>query len=464
MADSGITYRKIDFKMEAADAERVILGAILLDNSIIRQTRKITPLDFTEPFHRAVFSAMLELEENGDRIDALLIFAIIKKQPSYNDPFSMWTVSAITNLTYGLPHFHDIFDYVHLVKENSSRIYGVSKGENLCDQLAAGKITLKEFCHGLVKLESELRDNYAEETDSFKPLSEIFQTEVLPTLDAYFRQEATEFLISTGLDKIDETLGGGLYRTDVLAIVAPPKSAKSALALQIGRNIAKQGETVGLLSLEMSNLQNALRLIAQESYALSFDEFGDDSEAVESNWLKPGIYQSTYEKASQIAAKLFLDNFLVCQKPLEWREVQSEARRLVKEKNLSVLIVDYWQLIENGQRGKTRAELLGEIAKGLKKLGQELNIAIIVLGQFNQEGLKEYKKSGELSPLYLEGSGELVKSANIVLTVDIKEADLNDRRAPRRGTLTFKPLRSGADRRLECEFYGRFLTVTNIYG
>jgi replicative DNA helicase len=169
--------------------------------------------------------------------------------------------------------------------------------------------------------------------------------------------------------------------------------------------------------------------------------------------------EKTYRKAADIAVQLKMDNLLICQKPLEWKELKSEVRRLVKEKNLTVLIVDYWQLVHNTNRGQSRADSLAEIAKGLKQLGQELNIVVIALGQFNQEGLKLRDRGKKLSTLYLEGSGELVKSANIVLTVDIRDVDLRDSTAPRAGTLTFGPLRSAADAVLNCVFVGEFLTV-----
>ena len=171
----------------------------------------------------------------------------------------------------------------------------------------------------------------------------------------------------------------------MLAIVAPPKSAKSALALQLALNIATGGETVGLLSLEMSNLQNGFRFIAQKSYAdwMNADCTGDAP--INSSWLRPGIYESTYRQAAAVAASLFDTKLFLCQKPLDWQELKTETRRLVKEKNLRVLVVDYWQLVSNNRRGQTRAESLSEIAKGLKQLGQELNIVIVALGQFNQE-------------------------------------------------------------------------------
>ena len=436
----------------AEEAEIAVLGAVILDNNLLVQTKSLGVMDFSTPFRRAVFAAILELEENNARIDPILIGEMVRRE---NLDFQ---VSSITNLTYGLPHFSDIREYVELIRKSSAQVKAIRTVELLASQLGGGKITLKNFCNGLSALENELRETRAEETDSFKPLSEVLQTEVLPTLDAYFKNHEAEFLISTGFPEIDDILGGGLYLSDFLAIVAPPKSAKSAFALQLALKISER-ETVGLLSLEMSNLQNGLRFIAQKSFADSIEKYGDDKDAISASYLRPGIYESTYKQASETIATLFDSKLFLCQKPLEWREVQAETRRLVKEKGLRVLIVDYWQLVRNEKPRASRADALAEIAKGLKQLGQELGIVIIALGQFNQEGLKLHKASGELSPLYLEGSGELVKSANIVLTLDIKEGDLMDKHAPRMGTMTFKPLRSAADGRLDCLFFGKYLTV-----
>lgn len=442
-------------KLLAKEAERVILGAILLDNDLMRGAYALTTTDFAEPFHRAVFAAMLELDEENRIIDPILIHAHLKAENPHTD----WMVSSVTNLTYGLPFFWDIRAYVAEVRDVSARRMAVKRIEKIAQDLGEKKLSLKKFCAALSTLESELRDQNAEETDSFRPLSAIIQSEVLPTLEAYFKREVSEFLIPTGFAEIDEILNGGLYLSDFLAIVAPPKSAKSAFVLQLALNFARRGETVGLLSLEMSNLQNGLRFIVQKSYTDSIEKNATTADALNASWLRPGLYESTYKQAAVVAASLFETNLYLCQKPLHWSEVQAETRRLVKGKNLRVLIVDYWQLVVNQRRGQTRTENLAEIAKGLKALGQELNICIVALGQFNQEGLKVHRATGELSALYLEGSGELVKSANIVLTLDIKPADLDRKGAPREGKMIFKPLRSAEDAMLECLFFGKYLTV-----
>lgn len=440
----------------APEAEQIVLGATLLDNNVFRQSTALGINDFYSPFNRQVFAAMLELAEENQPLEPVLIGEILKRDHSLEN---LGGIARIVNLTYGLPHFSSVAPYIKELQDKTAKREAVKKISCLQQSLSSEKISVKEFCLGLAQLESSLRDEFAEQTDSFRHISEVFETDVLPTLDAYFRQQQSSFLISTGFPEIDKILGGGLYLSDFLAIVAPPKSAKSALSLQLALNFAKSGEAVGLLSLEMSNLQNGLRFIAQESYSQSVRTKGNLNHAISASELRPGISETGKNMAQQVAKSLYGTNLYLCQKPLTWLELQAETRRLVKEKNLRVIIVDYWQLVVHNRKGNNRADNLAEIAKGLKQLAQELNICVVALGQFNQEGLKLRAKGAELDALYLEGSGELVKSANIVLTIDIEPADFQSPSAPRKGTLTFKPLRAAADARLNCLFFGQYLTV-----
>src|SRR5215204_378637 len=102
----------------SAESERVILGAILLDNQLITQAiEKLSPDDFYSPLHRRIFKAMTALFERSERIDPILIGEELKKDGSIE---SIGGVAAITNLTYGLPHFTDVKDYIRVVKEKST--------------------------------------------------------------------------------------------------------------------------------------------------------------------------------------------------------------------------------------------------------------------------------------------------------------------------------------------------------
>ena len=99
------------------EGERAILGAILLDNALVNQAIELlAPEDFYSPFHRAVFTGMIALFERGVKIDPILIGEELKKEGKLE---SYGGVAAIANLTYGLPHFNNIFHYAKLVSEKA---------------------------------------------------------------------------------------------------------------------------------------------------------------------------------------------------------------------------------------------------------------------------------------------------------------------------------------------------------
>ena len=436
------------------ELERAVLGFCLLDNALFNQIASLKLTDFYAPAHQRIFAVMRDLAADGQLLDPLVVGEALKREGQLA---SVGGQTGVSNLTYGLPYQTRIDHYVREMKALAARRFALKALHAMQTEIMEG-VSLAQLCDDLTSLESQLRQSHPTETRSFKPLSEVLELEVMPVLDAYFRREVSEFLIPTGFAEIDEILGGGLYLSDMMAIVAPPKSAKSAFALQLALSLAAR-EPVALLSLEMSNVQNGLRFIVQQAFQTG-RATGRAADAIDASWLRPELYESTYRQASAAAAELMARAQLyLCQLPLTWREVQAETRRMVKERGVRVLIVDYWQLVVNDRRGVTRAEALAEVAKGLKALGQELNICVIALGQFNQEGLRQHAAGKELNTLYLEGSGELVKSANIVLTLDIAAADLAHRDAPRAGKLIFRPLRSAADAQLECVFLGQYLTV-----
>lgn len=440
----------------AADTEQVLLGAVILEPHLFSKLNRLTVADFQVPFHRGVFAAMLHLDEENSPIDAILIGEFLNE--SEGQYFGK--TSEVNNLTRGVPIELNIPDYIDTLKEKTARRDAFKRLNALQLAVADGSVSVKELVTRIGKLETDLRDTYARQTDSFRWLGEILHENVIPTLDQYYRGEKADVLVSTGFPKIDDLLNGGIYRSDFVAIVAPPKSAKSAFALQLVSNIVDQNEVVGLLSLEMSDLQNGMRFISQASYKNSINKHGSPIEAIDAGSLRPGMHHATFVRAVETAVELSDKKILVCQQPLEWQELKRETRRLVKEKKMTVLVVDYWQLVFNARRGTSRADLLAEVAKGLKQLAQELNIIVVALGQFNQEGLKHKANGQELNAqLYLEGSGELAKSANIVLTLDIEPGDEVNKTNPRRGKMIFKPLRSSPDGKLDCYFFGKYLTV-----
>ncbi|MDQ3748401.1 MAG: replicative DNA helicase [Acidobacteriota bacterium] len=203
------------------DSERVILGAILLDNELITQAiEQISPEDFYSPNNRRVFKAMLALFERGERIDPILIGEELKKDGSID---SIGGVATITNLTFGLPHFSDIFDYTKVVKDKA-----VSRNLiKVCNQITSEALAEEDEAEVILDHAEQMIFALADERtrQGFSHVQPIAET-VLAKVQEYAKRESHALTgLSTGFRDLDEKTSG-LQRTDLIIVAARPSMGK----------------------------------------------------------------------------------------------------------------------------------------------------------------------------------------------------------------------------------------------
>ena len=205
----------------SAESERVILGAILLDNQLISQAiEQLKPDDFYSPLHRRIFKAMTALFERSERIDPILIGEELKKDGSID---SIGGVAAITNLTYGLPHFSDIFDYAKVVKDKSI----VRNLIKVCNQITSEALAEEEDAADILDHAEQLIFALADERtrQGFTHIQPIAET-VLAKVQEYAKRETHALTgLATGFRDLDEKTSG-LQRTDLIIVAARPSMGK----------------------------------------------------------------------------------------------------------------------------------------------------------------------------------------------------------------------------------------------
>lgn len=216
------------------DSERVILGAILLDNELITQAiEQISADDFYSPNNRRIFRAMIALFEKGDRIDPILIGEELKKEGAID---SIGGVATITNLTYGLPHFSDILDYTKVVK-------GKAMSRNLikvCNQITSEALAEEEDADVILDNAERMIFALADEKtrQGFSHIQPIAET-VLAKVQEFAKRESHALTgLSTGFRDLDEKTSG-LQPTDLIIVAARPSmgkclEAKSLIVLSDG--------------------------------------------------------------------------------------------------------------------------------------------------------------------------------------------------------------------------------------
>ncbi len=203
------------------DSERVILGAILLDNELITQAiEQIGPEDFYSPNNRRIFRAMTALFEKGDRIDPILIGEELKKEGSID---AIGGVATITNLTYGLPHFSNIFDYTKVVKDKAMSRNLIK----VCNQITSEALAEEEDAEVILDHAEQMIFALADEKtrQGFSHVQPIAET-VLAKVQEFAKRESHALTgLSTGFRDLDEKTSG-LQPSDLIIIAARPSMGK----------------------------------------------------------------------------------------------------------------------------------------------------------------------------------------------------------------------------------------------
>ncbi len=352
------------------DSERVILGAILLDNELITQAiEQISPEDFYSPNNRRVFKAMLALFERGERIDPILIGEELKKDGSID---SIGGVATITNLTFGLPHFSDIFDYTKVVKDKA-----ISRNLiKVCNQITSEALAEEDEAEVILDHAEQMIFALADEKtrQGFSHVQPIAET-VLAKVQEYAKRESHALTgLSTGFRDLDEKTSG-LQRTDLIIVAARPSMGKTALCLTLAQNAAIiEKAVVAIFSLEMSKEQLVMRMLSSEARVdahrfrtgyLTRDEWGRLAEAI-------GTLSN---------AKIFIDDTA----GISILEMRAKTRRLAAEqKQLDLVVVDYLQLMSGGKRSESRQQEVSQISRELKGLAKELQVPIVALSQLSR--------------------------------------------------------------------------------
>jgi replicative DNA helicase len=380
------------------DSERVILGAILLDNALISQAvEQLKADDFYSPNHRRIFNAMLSLFERGERIDPILIGEELKKDGSID---SIGGVATITNLTYGLPHFSDIFDYAKVVKDKSLTRSLIK----VCNQVTSEALAEEDDAAVILDHAEQLIFALADERtrEGFAHVQPIAET-VLAKIQDYAKRETHALTgLATGFREIDQ-MTSGLQKTDLIIVAARPSMGKTALCLTLAQNAAiLEKAVVAVFSLEMSKEQLVMRMLSSEAKV--------DAHRFRTGYLTREEWQRLAESIGTLSeAKIFIDDT----PGISVMEMRAKTRRLAAEqKQIDLVVVDYLQLMSGSRRTESRQQEVSQISRELKGLAKELNVPVVALSQLSRAPEARNPPRPMMSDL--RESGSIEQDADVV--------------------------------------------------
>jgi replicative DNA helicase len=380
------------------DAERSVLGAILLDNNALNPAiEHLRPEDFFLDQHRRVFTQMIALGEGQQAIDLVTLSEELNRkgelEASGGAPY-------LASLADGMPKVTNIEHYARIVKEKAilrnlihathniqQRAFeGEDGADAILDNAESSIFALAEdrVRAGLISVKDIVRDNFER-------------------LERIFREGKSITGIPTGYVELDK-LTSGLQPSELLILAARPSQGKTALALNLMENIAiRGGHPVAMFSLEMSKESLLQRLVASVAQI--------DAHKFRTGHLSREDWRRMTESLGTISqAPLWIDDA----GSISVLEIGAKARRLKREKGLSMLVVDYLQLITARGRFGNRQEEVSSISRGLKGLAKELQIPVLVLSQLTRAPERD-ERGPQLSDL--RESGAIEQDADVVMFI-----------------------------------------------
>ena len=350
------------------EAERSVLGAILVHNDAFNLAAQIIDSpDFYRDAHRRIFERMVALNERNQAID----FVTLKEELSRNGELDeVGGPAYVASLADGVPRATNVEYYARIVKEKATLrnlIYAASRiVTNAYEAEQESDLILDEAESAIFSVaDDRLKAGFVALRDLVK--------DSFPKIELLFEQKKLITGVPTGFADMDE-MTRGLQAGDLIIIAARPSMGKTSLVLNIAQYVAAQPEhTVGFFSLEMSKEALFLRLLTSEAQ-------------IDSHRLMSGaIGQKDYGRISHAletlsAMKLHIDDTA----NVGVLEMRAKSRRLKSEHGLSLLVVDYIQLMTGRGRFENRTLELASISRSLKGLAKELSVPIVVLSQLSR--------------------------------------------------------------------------------
>jgi replicative DNA helicase len=388
----------------SVEAERSILGAILLDNhSYNEAAEKLRSDDFSLDSHRRIFSRMAELIDAHRAIDIVTLTEELSRRKEVE---AVGGVAYLASLTEGLPRRPSIEEYVRIVKDKSLArqliVICNTAITRAADQSEEALVVLDSAESGLLEVSERGI------TRGFAGIPEIVR-DSFGTIDNLYAQQKEVTGLATHYTHFDK-MTSGLQASDLIIIAARPSMGKTAWAINIAENAAvNDGKVVAIFSLEMSKESLLRRMLASQALV--------SMQKIQTGFIPKQDRGKLMEALEKLAeAKIFIDDTPA----IALSEMRAKARRLQRaQSGLDLIVIDYLQLMTastfgvGARRYENRTQEVSAISRGLKALAKELRVPVVALSQLSRAS---EQRGGDKRPMLsdLRESGSIEQDADVV--------------------------------------------------
>lgn len=382
------------------EAEQSVLGAIIFDNEALPKALEILSSDdFYKETHRRLYNAMCGLFEKNEPIDIVTLTDYLRRTDELE---AVGGISYLSLLANSVPTSANIRYHAKIVREKALLRSLIQTATHITSRVYEDSLDADEMVDYAERMIFDIADKRTK--TSFASLKDVIKDTFKMIEHLYDKKEAITG-VPSGFKDIDE-LTSGFQPGDLIIIGGRPGMGKTAFALNIAQHVAIDlKEPVAVFSLEMSKEQLAMRMLCSESMV--------NASHVRKGFISKQDWPKLTNAAGRLAdAPIFIDD----SSAITVLEVRAKARRLKMEHGgLSLVVVDYLQLMRSRGNFERREQEISEISRSLKALAKELKVPVVALSQLN----RAVEQRGEKKPTLadLRESGAIEQDADVIMFI-----------------------------------------------
>ena len=381
------------------EAEQSVIGSMLMDKeAIIAASEIVTVRDFYQQQYGIMFETMVELFNEGKPVDLVTLQDRLKEK---DVPPEVSSLDFVRDIITTVPTSANVKSYANIVREKAVLRRLIKVNEEIANTCYAGKEPLEQILASTEKSVFDLLQSRS--SGEFVPIRQV-ALNVLEKIEAASKTQGTVTGIPTGFIDLDYKTSG-MQPSDFVLIAARPSMGKTAFVLNLVDHVAvRKGLPCMIFSLEMSKEQLVNRMLAMESNV--------DSQKLRTGNLTDSDWDAIVEGIGVIGnSKLVIDDT----PGISITELRSKCRKMKLEQGLSMIIIDYLQLMSGsgGKSSESRQQEISEISRSLKALAREMNAPVVALSQLSRACETRTDHRPMLSDL--RESGAIEQDADVVM-------------------------------------------------
>ncbi|MBF0125419.1 MAG: replicative DNA helicase [Magnetococcales bacterium] len=399
MSDTESTQRLPLYSLEA---EQSVLGSLLLDNTVSDYVADIiTADDYYIGAHRVIYQAISVLLERGEPADPVILKQYLEKNDALS---SVGGTAYLARLVDTVPATANVRAWARLIHDKAVMRDLAQQASAIVDRVYQSDDSLDRILDDAEQQIFQVGESREHRRSNYHDMKSIL-VPVFDRIEQLMEQRISITGVPTGFIDLDDKLAG-LQAGDLIVVAGRPSMGKTALALNFAANSAlKHRVPVGIFSLEMSKEQLAMRLLSSVASI--------DAQALRTGKLSDQQYGDLTRSADQLSgAPLYIDDT----SGLSITSLRAKARRMKREKQIQMIIVDYMQQMRGSQNNvENRTQEISEISRELKAIAKELRLPVVAVSQLSRSPEGRTDKRPVMSDL--RESGSIEQDADVVLLV-----------------------------------------------